>query len=73
MTDHALSLDRLCAKKKRAAVAARGWDQEQPVDQNAPEADRRNVPDDVIGVSDGEVDQDSSQGDESRCKWQFCK
>ena len=51
----------------RAAVAARGWrgHQEQPVDQNAPEADRRNVPHDVISVSDSEVDQDSSQGDES--------
>ena len=51
----------------RAAVAARGWGghQEQPVDQNAPEADRRNVPDDVISVSDSEVDQDSSNGDES--------
>ena len=51
----------------RTAVAARGWGghQEQPVDQNAPEADRRNVPDDVISVSDSEVDQDSSQGDES--------
>ena len=34
----------------------RGWGghQEQPVDQNAPEADRRNVPDDVISVSDSE-------------------
>ena len=44
----------------RAAVVARGWGghQEQPVD-------RRNVPDDVISVSDSEVDQDSSQGDES--------
>ena len=33
-----------------AAVVARGWGghQEQPVDHNAPEADRRNVPDDVI-------------------------
>ena len=43
----------------RAAVAVRGWGghQEQPVDQNAPEADRRNVPDDVISVSDSEVDQ----------------
>ena len=51
----------------RAAVAARGWGghQEQPVDQNAPEADRRNVPDDVISVSDSEVDQESSHGDES--------
>ena len=51
----------------RAAVAARGWDghQEQPVDQNAPEADRRNVPDDVISVSDSEVDQESSLGEES--------
>ena len=33
--------------------------------QNALEADRWNVPDDVISVSDSEVDQDSSQGDES--------
>ena len=51
----------------RAAVAARGWGghQEQPVDQNAPEADRRNVPDDVISVSDSEVDQESSLGEES--------
>ena len=51
----------------RAAVAARGWGghQEQPVDQNAPKADRRNVPDDVISVSDSEVDQDSSLGEES--------
>ena len=34
------------------AAVARGWAdrQEQPVDQNAPEADRRNVPDDVISV-----------------------
>ena len=47
-----------------AAVAARGWGghQEQPVDHNAPEADRRNVPDDVISVSD---DQESSLGEES--------
>ena len=51
----------------RAAVAARGWGghQEQPVDQNAPEADRRNVRDDVISVSDSEVDQESSLGEES--------
>ena len=50
-----------------AAVAARGWGghQEQPVDHNAPEADRRNVPDDVISVSDGELDQESSLGEES--------
>ena len=50
-----------------AAVAARGWGghQEEPVDHNAPEADRRNVPDDVISVSDGEVDQESSLGEES--------
>ena len=48
----------------RAAVAARRWGghQGQPVDQNAPEADRRNVPDDVISVSDSEVDQESSLG-----------
>ena len=41
-----------------AAVAARGWGghQEQPVDHNAPEADRRNVPNDVISVSGSEVD-----------------
>ena len=51
----------------RAAVAARGrgGHQEQPVDQTAPEADRRNVPDDVISVSESEVDQDSSLGGES--------
>ena len=51
----------------RAAVAARGWEghQEQPVGQTAPEADRRNVPDDVISVSESEVDQDSSLGGES--------
>ena len=50
-----------------AAVAARGWGghHEQPVDHNAPEADRRNVPDDVISVSDGEIDQESSLGEES--------
>ena len=35
------------------------------MDQNAPEADRRNVPDDVISVSDSEVDQESSLGEES--------
>ena len=34
---------------------------------NAPEADRRNVPDDIISVSDGEVDQESSLGEESSC------
>ena len=50
-----------------AAAIARGWaeHQEQPVDQLAPEADRRNVPDDVISVSDSEVDSASSHGDES--------
>ena len=50
-----------------AAAAARGWaeHQEQPVDQHAPEADRRNVPDDVISVSDSEVDSASSHGDGS--------
>ena len=39
----------------QAAVVDRGWmdHQEQPVDQNAPEADRRNVPEEVISVSDG--------------------
>ena len=35
------------------------------MDHNAPEADRRNVPDDVISVSDGELDQESSLGEES--------
>ena len=51
-----------------AAAAARGWanHQEQPVGQNAPEADRRNVPDEVISVDDSEVDSDSSHGGESR-------
>ena len=50
-----------------AAVAARGWGghHEQPVDHNAPEAYKRNVPDDVISVSDGEIDQESSLGEES--------
>ena len=49
------------------AAVARGWaeHQEQPVDQNASEADRRNVPDDVISVSASEVDSASSQGDDS--------
>ena len=47
-----------------AAAVARGWaeHQEQPVDQHAPEADRRNVPDDVISVSDSEIDNASSHG-----------
>ena len=46
------------------AVVAKGWadHQEQPVDQTAPEADRRNDPDEVISVSDSEVDHDSSNG-----------
>ena len=50
-----------------AAAIARGWaeHQEQPVDQLAPEADLRNVPDDVISVSDSEVDSASSHGDDS--------
>ena len=50
-----------------AAAIARGWAEhrEQPVDQLAPEADRRNVPDDVVSVSDGEVDSASSHGDDS--------
>ena len=49
------------------AAVARGWaeHQEQPVDQNAPEADRRNVPDDVISVSASEVDSASSHRDDS--------
>ena len=48
-------------------ACARGWadHKEQPVDQNAPEADPRNVPDDVISVSASEVDSDSSHGGES--------
>ena len=48
----------------QAAVVDRGWadHQEQPVDQNAPEADRRNVPEEVISVSDGEVDRASTIG-----------
>ena len=47
------------------AVAARGWGghQEQPWDHNAPEADP--VPDDAISVSDGELNQESSLGEES--------
>ena len=50
-----------------AAAVARGWaeHQEQPVDQHAPEADRRNVPDDVISVSESEVDSAASHGEES--------
>ena len=49
------------------AAVARGWAerQEQPVDQNAPEADRRNVPDDVSSVSASEVDSASCHGDDS--------
>ena len=49
------------------AAVARGWaeHQEQPVDQTAPEADRRNVPDEVISVSASEVDSASSHGDDS--------
>ena len=41
--EHELSSDLILSQ---AAVVARGWadHQEQPVDQNAPEADRRNVP-----------------------------
>ena len=48
----------------QAAVVARGWadHQEQPVDQNAPEADRRNVPEEIISVSDSEVDRESTIG-----------
>ena len=48
----------------QAAVLARGWadHQEQPVDQNAPEADRRNVPEEIISVSDSEVDRESTIG-----------
>ena len=48
----------------QAAVVAKGWadHQEQPVHQTAPEADRRNVPDEIISVSDSEVDHDSTNG-----------
>ena len=48
----------------QAAVVAKGWadHQEQPVDQTAPEADRRNVPDEIISVRDSEVDHDSTNG-----------
>ena len=48
----------------QAAVVDRGWadHQELPVDQNAPEADRRNVPEEVISVSDSEVDRESTIG-----------
>ena len=54
-------------EKKKKAAAARGWagHQEQPVDQNAHEADRRHVSDEVISVNDSEVDSASSHGDES--------
>ena len=50
----------------QAAVLARGWDdhQEQPVDQNAPEADRRNVPEEI---SDSEVDRESTIGGWANC------
>ena len=49
------------------AASARGWTdhKEQPVDLNAPEADLRNVPLDVLSVSTSEVDSDSSLGDDS--------
>ena len=48
----------------QAAIIAKGWadHQEQPVDQTAPEADRRNVSDEIISVSDSEVDHDSTNG-----------
>ncbi len=48
----------------RAAVMDRGWadHHEQPLDLNAPEADRRNVPEEVISVSDSEVDRESTIG-----------
>ena len=49
------------------AAIARGWTdhKEQPVDQNAPDADLRNVPIDVISVNASEVDSESSYGDDS--------
>ena len=49
------------------AAVARGWTDhvEQPIDQNAPEADLRNVATDVISVNDSEVDSASSAGDGS--------
>ena len=48
----------------QAAVLAREWadHQEQPVDQNAPEVDRCNVPEEIISVSDSEVDRESTIG-----------
>ena len=51
-------------QEEQAAVIAKGWadHQEQPVDQTAPEADRRNVSDEIISVSDSEVDHDSTNG-----------
>ena len=49
------------------AAVARGWTDhfEQPIDQNAPEADLRNVPIDVISVNASEVDSESSGLDDS--------
>ena len=49
------------------AAIARGWNDhmEQPIDQNAPETDLRNVPMDIISVNSSEVDSESSGGDES--------
>ena len=49
------------------AAIVRGWTdhKEQPVDQNAPEADLRNVPIDVISVNASEVDSESSYGEDS--------
>ena len=49
------------------AAIARGWTDhdEQPVDQNAPETDLRNVPKDVISFSSSEVDSESSDEDDS--------
>ena len=55
----------LVISSEAAVARGRAEHQEQPVDQNAPEADRRNVPDDVISVSTSEVDSASSHGDDS--------
>ena len=47
------------------AALARGWTDhmEQPIDQNAIEADLRNVPSDVIRVDASEVDRESAGED----------
>ena len=48
------------------AASARGWtDHKGQLEQNAPEADLRHVPIDVISVNTSEVDSESSLGDDS--------